>query len=96
MAINNTSSDLAVELQKIYDSEINVKIGWLWDGGIENRLGDDMNGYLAEEAIRMATEMCSLAARGDCSFLPGIVLRALTQPGTQGARSSSRRRWAPR
>jgi hypothetical protein len=26
--------DLTEELQKIYDSEINVEIGWMWDGGI--------------------------------------------------------------
>ena len=36
--------DLAAELQKIYDSEINVEISWLWDGGIEVRLGDHLNG----------------------------------------------------
>ena len=29
------------ELQKIYDSEINIRIGWVWDGGIEVRLGDE-------------------------------------------------------
>ena len=32
--------DLPAELQKIYDSEINVEVSWLWDGGIEVRLGD--------------------------------------------------------
>jgi hypothetical protein len=34
--------DMTAELQKIYDSEINVEIliSWLWDGGIEVRLGD--------------------------------------------------------
>jgi hypothetical protein len=31
--------DLAIELQKIYDSEINIRISWLWDGGIDVRLG---------------------------------------------------------
>jgi len=40
--------DLAVELQKIYDSEINVSIGWMWDGGVTLRLGDDIGGYIAE------------------------------------------------
>src|SRR5215475_9206498 len=43
--------DLAAELQKIYDSEINVEMGWLWDGGIDVRLGDWMNGFLAEENV---------------------------------------------
>jgi hypothetical protein len=32
-----------LEVQKIYDSEINLRISWFWDGGIEIRLGDDMN-----------------------------------------------------
>ena len=53
MAINSTAPDLAVALQKIYDSEINVRIGWFWDSGIEIRLGDDMNGYLAEETVSL-------------------------------------------
>jgi hypothetical protein len=33
------------ELQKIYDSEINVEISWFWDSGITIKLGDPMNGY---------------------------------------------------
>src|SRR5438105_3581650 len=49
--------DLAIELQKIYDSEINVEIGWFWDGGIRVRLGDQMNGYLAEETVGSAFEI---------------------------------------
>ena len=40
--------ELTVERQKIYGSEINVEIGWFWDCGIEVRLGDKMNGFLAE------------------------------------------------
>jgi hypothetical protein len=55
MDMTNTQPDLAVELQKIYDSEINVRIGWFWDGGIEIRLGDDMNGYLAEAFESLTT-----------------------------------------
>ena len=29
------SMDLTTELQRIYDSEINIRISWLWDGGID-------------------------------------------------------------
>jgi hypothetical protein len=43
--------DLATELQSIYDSEINVEISWLWDDGVEVRLGDRMNGHLAEATV---------------------------------------------
>jgi DNA-directed RNA polymerase subunit RPC12/RpoP len=49
--------DLAIELQKIYDSEINIRIAWMWDGGIEIRLGDEMNGFLAEEVVPSAGEI---------------------------------------
>ena len=38
--------DPAFELQKIYDGEINIEIGWFWDCGITIRLGDKMNGTL--------------------------------------------------
>ena len=49
--------DLAIELQKIYDSEINLETGWFWDGGIEVRLGDKMRGYLAEESLTSTAEI---------------------------------------
>ena len=42
--------DLAAELQRIYDSEINA-VTWFWDGGFTVRLGDKMNGFLAEEVV---------------------------------------------
>jgi hypothetical protein len=32
---------LEQELQEIYDSEIHVDIGWLWDGGIDVSIGND-------------------------------------------------------
>ena len=32
---------LEEELQKMYDSEIHVDIGWLWDGGIHVSVGND-------------------------------------------------------
>ena len=31
---------LETELQKMYDSEISVDIGWLWDGGIDVSIGN--------------------------------------------------------
>src|SRR5260370_2374059 len=45
------------ELQLIYESEINVRISWLWDGGIDVRLGDEMDGYLAEENVSSAEDI---------------------------------------
>ena len=43
--------DLAVELQAIYDSEINIGIGWMCDGGVTVSLGDEIGGYIAEEML---------------------------------------------
>jgi hypothetical protein len=39
------------ELQKIYDSEINVEISWFWDSGVTIKLGDPLNGYLAQTTV---------------------------------------------
>jgi hypothetical protein len=40
--------DLTAVLTKLYESEINCSISSFWDNGILARLGDDMNGFLAE------------------------------------------------
>jgi hypothetical protein len=70
MIINNTAPDLAVELQKIYDGEINIRIGWLWDGGIEIRLGDDVNGYLAEETVVTVADIIPWLQEAIAHFYP--------------------------
>jgi hypothetical protein len=38
-------------LDDLYASEINAEIAWLWDGGIDVRLGDPLNGYEAEGKV---------------------------------------------
>jgi DNA-directed RNA polymerase subunit RPC12/RpoP len=63
--------DLAEELQKIYDSEINVRISWLWDGGIEVWIGDDMNGYLAQDSVSSAAEIVPWFQEAIAHFYPG-------------------------
>ena len=62
--------DLAIELQKIYDSEINVQISWLWDGGIDVRLGDKMNGYEAEENVRSVADIIPWLQEAIAHFYP--------------------------
>lgn len=62
--------DLASELQAIYDSEINLEIGWLWDGGIEVRLGDRMGGFLAEETLRSTAEIVPWLQEAIAHFYP--------------------------
>ncbi len=62
--------DFAGELQRIYDSEINVRIGWFWDGGIEVRLGDELNGFLAEETVRSVHEVLPWLQEAIAHFYP--------------------------
>ena len=59
----STPVDLAAELQKIYDSEINIEMSWLWDGGIDLRLGDPMNGFLAEENVPSMADMSRVSRK---------------------------------
>ena len=61
---------LAQELQRIYESEINVRIGWLWDGGIDVRLGDEVNGFLAEENVPSITEIVPWLQEAIAHFYP--------------------------
>jgi hypothetical protein len=32
-------------LERLYASEINLRIEWVWDGGIAWKLGDELNGW---------------------------------------------------
>jgi hypothetical protein len=87
MAIDSTPPDLAFELQKIYDSEINVRIGWFWDCGIEIRLGDDMNGYLAEETVSTVAEIVPWLQEAVAHFYPGSsYARTLSSEVTERAK----------
>jgi hypothetical protein len=72
--------DLAAELQKIYDSEINLRISWLWDGGIDARLGDEMNGYPAEENVRSVDEIIPSLQEAIAHFLPVSTYAASLDP----------------
>jgi hypothetical protein len=64
------STNLATELQKIYDSEINLEMSWIWDGGIELRLGDRMNGYLAETTVRSVDDVVRWLQEAIAHFYP--------------------------
>jgi len=62
--------ELAAALQKIYDSEINIEVLWLWDGGIDVRLDDRMNGYLAEENVRSVADVVAWLQEAIAHFYP--------------------------
>jgi hypothetical protein len=70
MTINNTALDFGVELQRIYDGEINIRIGWLRNGGIDIRLGDDLNGYLAVETVGTVAKIVPWLPEAIAHFYP--------------------------
>jgi hypothetical protein len=35
----------------LYDGEINASLSWLWDGGIDVSIGDDLNGIVAGNQV---------------------------------------------
>jgi hypothetical protein len=43
-------SNLEEILASLYASEINASISWLWDGDIDEKLGDALNGYKVDLA----------------------------------------------
>lgn len=38
--------------QWLYDHEVNISVSSFWDGGFHVAIGDDMNGYKAEDTVR--------------------------------------------
>jgi len=44
-ALTEPKRSLEAELKAVYDSEINIEISWFWDGDVDLRVGDTMNGF---------------------------------------------------
>jgi hypothetical protein len=57
-------------LQPLYDSEINASISWLWDGGIDVALGDELTGYDAEGQVSTFTEATAWLRDQACRHYP--------------------------
>ena len=84
---------LKQELQNIYDSEINVRIEWLWDHGIDVRLGDEVNGFLAEENVASVAEIVPWLREAISHFYPGSTYAKSLDP--QIRERSARRLFRP-
>jgi hypothetical protein len=69
--LRNGCCDLTTELQRIYDSEINVAISWFWDCGIIVRLGDEMSGFVAQEYVQAVAEIVPWLQEAIAHFYPG-------------------------
>ena len=91
----SSTLDLAGELQKIYDSEINVRISWLGDGGIDVRLGDEVNGYVAEETALAASQIAPWLQEAIAHFYPTSTYATSLSPEVR-ERAAVRRFLPPR
>ncbi len=47
---------LGETIDKLYKSEINCSVSTFWDGGINVKLGDEMNGFVAEDTVGTSEE----------------------------------------
>lgn len=57
--------------QQLYASEINGEIRWFFDLGFTWKLGDEVNGYLAEGSARTWTEAVADLAQAALVHYPG-------------------------
>jgi hypothetical protein len=65
------------ELQALYDSEINFTISIFWDAGFRWKLGDDMNGFVAEgEARTMKDAVASLVSAAMREFPESVFAKS--------------------
>jgi hypothetical protein len=81
--------DLAAELQRIYASEINVEISWFWDGAFTVRLGDKVNGFLAEEDVNSVADILPWLQEAIAQFYPGSDYAQSLEPAVK-VRAESR------
>jgi hypothetical protein len=59
------AADPAEILQRLYDSELNLRLGWIWDAGVAWQLGDKRNGWKAtgtEATVALAAVALAKAA----------------------------------
>jgi hypothetical protein len=75
--------DLAAELQRIYDSEINAEINWSWDGGFTVRLGDKVNGFLAEEDVNSVADVLPWLQEPSLASIPIRTTRNRLEPAVK-------------
>ena len=63
--------DLGHVMQALYDSEINCEVSTFWDGGFTVRLGDAMNGFVAETEAYSAAEAAEWLDKAARQHFPG-------------------------
>jgi predicted RNA-binding Zn ribbon-like protein len=62
--------DVEAILNDLYASKINASISWVWDGGIDVKLGDPLNGYKAEDKVSTFAEAAAWLRDQACTRYP--------------------------
>ena len=68
--LDKPMSDLEEILSALYESEIAASIAWLWDGGIDVALGDELNGYDAEARVSTFAKATAWLRDQACKHYP--------------------------
>ena len=63
-------SDLEEILSALYESEIYASISWLWDGGIDVMLGDELSGYKGDGKVSTFAEATAWLRDQACIHYP--------------------------
>jgi hypothetical protein len=48
---------MEVLFKDLYDSEINVSLSWFWDAGFTVKIGDEVNGFVAQTTVQNLLEV---------------------------------------
>ena len=74
------AKNVAWVLQQMYDSEINFTISVFWDAGFDWKLGDELNGYVADGCAKTMEDCVVQLGRAAIEHFPDSVFaKVVTQ-----------------
>jgi hypothetical protein len=62
--------DLSTVLADLYESELNCSISSFWDNNWDVKLGDEMNGFVAEDNVRTPAEATEFLHKAALKHFP--------------------------
>jgi hypothetical protein len=62
-AVDNMRMELGDVMMRLYNSEINFSVSTFWDNGFDVKLGDEMNGFVAEANVKTPAEAAEFLDR---------------------------------
>jgi hypothetical protein len=68
--MDNEAMELGAIIDALYESEINCSVETFWDGGLTVKLGDDVNGFVAETECKTSFEAAQFLDRSAREHFP--------------------------